>query len=335
MAGIRSEFNTNNLTAVLIHLAILFTGLVMTSAPAHASEVLVDRVLGTVNGQPFLYSDVSSKVENGPLITVSEYPATEQAPPFERATQDVVNLSLIKQKAKELDLDVTDEELDAEITEFLASKGLEKKGLEGFLARQNKTYEEYRQDFRNQLILGRFQRRVIAPLIKVTDKDLETAYIKRSGSSSDLVEIILRQISIQIPEGAGSVISEAKRSLAREARSKIEAGVPFVDAVKLYSDDRQKAANGGLMEGVHLKDLNPVIRKEIERLDVGGVTAPVEIGSNILIFKIEDRKISLGKDMQRKKAELEAEIRSAELANQTRRWLSEQRQRSKIDIIVK
>ena len=34
-------------------------------------------------------------------------------------------------------------------------------------------------------------------------------------------------------------------------------------------------------------------------------------------------------------AELEAEIRNAELANQTRRWLSEQRQRSKIEIIAK
>lgn len=332
MAGIRPEFNTRHLATFLIAAGVTLGA---KCPRASAAEILVDRVLGSVNGQPFLYSDVSAKVANGPLVTISEYPATEQSPPFERAMQDIVNLILIQQKAKELDLDVSDDELEAEISDFLASKGLDKRGLETFLQRENKSYEEYKQDFRNQIILGRFQRRVIAPLIKVTDKDLETAYIKRSGSSSDLVEIVLRQISIQIPEGSGSVIADAKRSLAREARSKIEAGVPFVDAVKLYSDDREKAANGGLMDSVHLKDLTPAIRKEIERLDIGGVTAPIEVGSTIMIFKVEDRKVSLGKDMQRKKAELEAEIRAAELANQTRRWLSEQRQRSKIDIIVK
>ena len=330
MARGRAQLNPNYLATILI--AALSVGL---GFQAMAAEILVDRVLGSVNGQPFLYSDVATKVETGPLVTVSEFPATEQSPPFEKATQDLINFQLIQQKAKELELDVSDDELEIEIADFLSGKGLDKHGLQSFLAKENKSYEDYKQDFRHQIILGRFQRRVIAPLIKVTDRDLETAYMKRSGSASDLVEIVLRQISIVIPDGSGEVISEAKRSLAREARSKIEAGAPFDDAVKLYSDDRQKAANGGLLEGVRLKDLAPAIRKEIERLDVGGVTPPIEIGSSILIFKVESRKVSLGKDMQKKKAELEAEIRNAELANQTRRWLSEQRLRSKIEIIVK
>ncbi len=329
MARVCTQLHTNHLAPILIISAAWL------SLPAMAAEVLVDRVLGSVNGQPFLYSEVASKVQIGPLVTVSEFPATEQSPPFEQAMQDIINFQLVQQKAKELDLDVSDDELEAEIGEFLSGKGLDKRGLQTFLAKENKSYEDYKQDFRNQIILGRFQRRVIAPLIKVTDKDLETAYLKRSGAASDLVELILRQIVIQIPEGSGQVIAEAKRALALEARSKIEAGVSFADAVKLYSDDREKANNGGLMGGVRLKDLTPAIRKEIERLDVGGVTAPIEIGSSFLIFKVEDRKVTLGKDMQKKKIELEAEIRSAELASQTRRWLAEQRQRSKIDVIVK
>jgi peptidyl-prolyl cis-trans isomerase SurA len=331
MARGRTQLNPHHIPSIII----VGTCLLFYASFATAAEVLVDRVLGSVNGQPFLYSDVANKVQSGPLITVSEFPATEQSPPFEKAMQDIINFQLIQQKAKELELDVSNDELESEIADFLGSKGLDKRGLQSFLAKENKSYEEYKQDFRNQIILGRFQRRVIAPLIKVTDRDLETAYMKRSGAASDLVEITLRQISIQIPDGSGQVISEAKRALAREARSKIEGGVAFEDAVKLYSDDRQKAANGGLLEPVRLKDLAPAIRKEIERLDTGGVTPPLEISSSILIFKVEDRKVSLGKDMQKKRAELEAEIRNAELANQTRRWLSEQRQRSKIEIIAK
>jgi hypothetical protein len=39
--------------------------------------------------------------------------------------------------------------------------------------------------------------------------------------------------------------------------------------------------------------------------------------------------------MEKKKLELENESRTAELQNQLRRWLADQRQRSKIEIIEK
>jgi peptidyl-prolyl cis-trans isomerase SurA len=342
MAGIRFEHRSNYVTAVVrkltcnrgLHKTFVLLA-AMAASPAYPAEVLVDRVLGSVDGQAFLYSDVAAKVKTGPLVVISDYPATEQSTPFERALQDTINLQLVLQKAKELDIEVTEDELDAEINEFLQSRGLSRDGLERFLSEEKKSFEEYKRDFRNNIVVARFQRRVIVPLIKVTDKDLETAYLKKSGSSSDLVEITLRQIVIQIPENAGSVITDAKRSLAQEARTKVQAGVSFEDAVRLYSDDRQKVAKGGLMEGVRLRDLAAPIRKEIERLDTGDVSQPVEIGSAIYIFKVEDRKISLGKDMQKKKLELENEIRNAELQNQMRRWLADQRQRSKIEVIEK
>lgn len=330
MARSSAQFNSGNIAALLILAATsLFTN------QSYAVEVLIDRVLGSVNGEPILYSDVSSKITTGPLVVVSEFPATEQSPPFERALNDRINFELILQKSRELDLDIDDAEVESQISEFLSSKGLDRASLRRFLSQENKTYEQYKDDFRNQLVLGRFQRRVIAPLVKVTDRDLETAYLRTTGTTSDLVEVVLRKIVITIPDGSGSVIAEAKRSQARDARTKIESGFPFENAVKLYSDDPSKEESGGKMEPVRMKDLAPVILKEVERLDIGGITAPIEIGSSIYLFKVEDRKVSLGKNMEQKRAELEAELRNAELANQLRRWLSEQRQRSKIEIIVK
>ncbi|MEY4631695.1 MAG: hypothetical protein RIQ81_1815 [Pseudomonadota bacterium] len=341
MAGICPKFSADHLTKVLtgFHgrkaLGLLLAAAGAWSLPALAAEELVDRVLGSVDGQAFLYSDVMTKVKTGPLVVISEYPASDQATPFERALQDTINFQIVLQKAKDLEIEVSDDELDAEINEFLQSRGLTKEGLERFLAAEKKSMEQYREDLRSNIVAARFQRRVIVPLIKVTDKDLETAYLKKSGSTSDLVEVTLRQVVIQIPETAGGVVADAKRSQAKEARAKIDAGVSFEDAVRLYSDYRQKAVRGGLMDPVRLRDLTPQIRREIERLDTGDVSQPVEIGSSIYIFKVEDRKISLGKDMQRKKLELENEIRNAELQNQLRRWLAEQRQRSRIEVIEK
>lgn len=329
MAGCRTQLNSGYISAFVTVV------LCCISLTAYGNEVLVDRVLGSINGEPILYSEVASKITTGPLVAISEYPATEQSTPFERALNDRINFELILQKAKELEIDFEDSEVESQISEFLSSKGLDRASLRNFLNQENKTYEQYKEDFRNQLILGQFQRRVIAPLVKVTDRDLETAYLRSVGSTSDLVEIVLRKIMISIPDGSGPVIAEAKRAQARDARTKIETGFPFEDAVKLYSDDPAKDANEGKMEPVRMKDLAPVILKEVERLEAGGVSAPIEIGNSIYLFKVEERKVSLGKNMEKKRAELEAQLRNSELANQLRRWLAEQRQRSKIEIIVK
>src|SRR5262249_12008056 len=56
-------------------------------AAAATGDELVDRIVAVVDGRPILYSDVKAKVDKGPLVVVSEYPATESAPQFDRALQ--------------------------------------------------------------------------------------------------------------------------------------------------------------------------------------------------------------------------------------------------------
>jgi hypothetical protein len=89
MARICAKLRSNHIAALVIGLSAAH------SVKAHAAEVLIDRVLGSVDGQPFLYSEVAAKVQSGPLVVVSEYPATEQSTPFEKALQDTINFQLI------------------------------------------------------------------------------------------------------------------------------------------------------------------------------------------------------------------------------------------------
>ncbi len=303
------------------------------SAVAADGEVLVDRMVAVVDGHPILYSNVMDKVDKGPLVVVSEYPAEETAQPYERALQDSINFELVMAKAKDLEIDVRDDEVEAEIKSFLESRGLTRDGLLEHLTQQKMNYEDYKSDFRNQMILRRFQGRVITPLVKLTDKDVETYYLKKSGATSDLVELVLRQILVSVTATAAPEVIEAKRKLAKEVHQKLADGMGFPEAVKIYSDEEKARENGGLMGAVKVKDLAPQIRNEVEALDVGQFTAPVRTSLGFHIFFLEEKKFSGSREFLTQKKQLEFELRNLELANQTRRWLTEQRQKSKVEMV--
>ena len=95
--------------------AAFLLALASTSSSAVEGEVLVDRIVAVVDGHPILYSSVMDKVDKGPLVVVSEYPAEETSPPYERALQDAINFQLVMAKAKDLEIDVRDDEVEAEI----------------------------------------------------------------------------------------------------------------------------------------------------------------------------------------------------------------------------
>jgi peptidyl-prolyl cis-trans isomerase SurA len=316
-----------------LSIAIAFFSALFAATTATSQEVIVDRIVAIVDGTPILRSDLMDKINKGPLVMVSEYPADESATAMERALQDSINFELVISKARELEIDVQDDEVDAEIKHFLDSKGLTTDDLQKHLSSQDTTIEDYKTDFKDQMIFRRFQGRVINPLVKITDKDIETFYLKRSGSTSDLVELVLRHILISVAPNASDSIQDAKRKLAAEVHQKLQDGMAFAEAAKIYSDEERARENGGLMNPIKMKDLAGAIRAEVETLDIGQFTAPVRTSLGFHIFFLEEKRFAGSQEFQAQKRQLEFELRTLELQAQTRRWLQEQRQRTKVEII--
>ncbi len=322
--------------ALIVHFASFDTVFAKDDANAKApaqGEVLVDRIVAIVNQQPILYSQVQEKVKIGPLVVVSEYPANEKSASYERALNDAINFELIIQKSKELELDVEDGDVETEIDKLLESRGVSREQLMQYLKEQKKSYKEYKDDSRSFMILRKFQGRVIFPLVKITDKDVETYYLKKSGVSADLLTLSLRQIVIQVSSNMAPNVRDAKRALVEDVHKKLIGGMKFEDAAKIYSDDASAKENGGLMPKLRLKDLSSDLRKSIENLEPGQFSAPIKTSMGYHIFYLEEKAFAENQDFLKQKKNLSVELENIELINQTKKWLSEQRQRSKVTII--
>ncbi len=298
---------------------------------AQETEELVDKIVAIVNATPILHSKVEEKVKIGPLVTISDFPSDEKSPPFDRALNDSINYELVMDKIDELEIEIKESEVEAQIDSMLTSQQQTREQLNQFLTEQGKSYDEWKDDFRNQMLVMRFKGRVIAPLLKVTDRDIETYFLKKSGGQSDALVLNLRQLLIQVDKDATSEVIAAKEVLAKEVHQKIIGGTEFTEAVKLYSDGPNARTQGGLMTGVRLKDLSKDLRNEIEKLQVGEFSAPLRTSLGFHIFLLEDKKFSASAEFLAQKQNLEYELRNQELADQTRRWIQEARQKAKIE----
>jgi peptidyl-prolyl cis-trans isomerase SurA len=322
------------LSSIILSSAMLFTTLFSFLAFApnaralDSGEILIDRVLAIVNGRSIFYSDIRRKMDPGPIVVVSEYPANRDAPPQTRALNDAINFELIMAAAKYLDISISDSDLDVEINRNLEDQKMTKEKLSEILKSEGESMENYRRDFSNQLVLRRFQRRIIAPSIKITDKDVETYYLSQSGiSANDLVEVKLRQLLIKIDPAMKKELSDAKKNLANDIYTKLKNGLDFTDAIGLYSDDPATKRGEQPPLVIRLKDLSASINAAVEPLKPNEVTRPISTPNGMVIFQLIERKLGENRDFANQKEKITQELQLIELGNQTTKWLAEQHQR--------
>ena len=300
---------------------------------AAEGEVLLDRVLAVVDNHAIFFSDIQRKIATGPLVAVSEYPAQADATPQTKALNDSINFELIMGAAKDLDLEVSEVDLDQEINRYLEEQHITKDKLADILKTEGETLENYRRDFRNQLILRRFQRRVILPSIKITDKDIETYFLSQQGSAaSEQIEVNLKQIIIKLDQSMPENLRDVRKKLAQEVYSKLKDGMDFTEGAGVYSDDQEGKKTASAIS-VKLRDLSPAIRTAIEPLKQGEFTAPIDTGAGLIIFQLAERKIAVNRDFEAKKAQLDQELKLIELRKLTNKWVADQRQRATIKMI--
>ncbi len=308
---------------------IMVVTLLGSSSTLLADEVLIDRMIAEINGDVITYSDVLKKMRRGNVVEVAAFPAVQTDPPFEVALQDLINKNLVIQKVEEAGVEMSDDKVEQEITDFLAKKGSNREALKRALDQEGITYEQYAEDFKNSMLIKHFQGRFIVPSIKISAKDVELHYFKMLGSAPRGLKLKLKQIFIELPEDASDDIKESKHQLLETIKTKLNEGMPIGDVAKQFSD----APSGFDLPPVEVVDLSPQFRGEVEKLEVGQHTNPIQTGAGFYIFHLEQKILTDSADFEARRREVEMDLRAREMERETTSWIENQRNTSKIRII--
>ena len=307
---------------ILTALATLLFG-----APADTNGTEKDRVVAVVNGYKITKAELDRQV--GLLMPRSFFHSTvtpEKLKEVEKdALKELEKKHLLLQYAKRKGYKISDSVLKREEKKIREAFG-SKENFEAGLKRANLTYETFKKELRNDLLMQKLYDKEIKS--ELSEDDLKKYYEENRYKFKRPEKIKVRIIYIRNdptdPKGREKALKRAKEALA-----KIKEGEDFADVASKYSNAMSRI-KGGDMGFVHKGMLDEPIEKAAFSLKKGEMSDIVETPTGFYIIKLEDISPAVQLGFDEIKDRLKKELKAKNEKRNLDRILKSMRKNAKI-----
>lgn len=188
-----------------------------------------------------------------------------------------------------------------------------------------RTYESYRQEARDALIMGEMVRLKIAQEIIISPKRIERVYQENQDKYRVAERAKVRMIMIDARLHARN----EPPKIAAEALAKVRAGEDFAKVADEYSDDARsnKGGDRGWIERGQTT-LDRRLMDAVFQLSKGQVSDPVDLGGSQFIIKVEEQRPAQVKPISEVRLEIENQLKIEERNRLQKAWLGRLRKKS-------
>lgn len=261
------------------------------SSGVHAQALMpsqpLDKIVAVAEDSVILQSELDAAVAN----VLNQYRANpQQLPPRDvlerQVLESLIMLRLQVQRAKDTGIRVSDSDIDQAVQRVAENNKMTVDQLRGSLARDNMSYEDFRNHLRDQILVQRLQQRVVQSQSNVSDSEVDILLASNSLKSG---EVHLQHILIGLPNGADASQIAAARAKADEVKAKIDGGMNFTTAAIQYSS-AQDALQGGDLGWRRYDEVPEAFANLVEGMKPGDVSQPLRGPSGFHIVKVVDKR---------------------------------------------
>lgn len=298
---------------------------------------LVDRIVAVVNDDIILHSELDealSVIEAG--LERQGYSPAEKMRILQgqrkKALDKLIYDKLTDQQVQRNELKIGEEEVDATIVRIREANKLSEEELLHALEMDGMTYDEYRNQLKDQMLRSQLVNREVKSKIVITEEDVKRYYDAHQEQYVGSVKYDLRHILINVsPDADPSEKSVALKQI-NLIRERLRSGEPFEKMAERFSQAPTASRGGRLgVFGAHLLTEN--ILKALQGLDMHQFSDVVETDQGYQIFYLDDIINTGGKTLEEATPEIYDKL-FAEVVDETfNTWLQDLRKRSHIQIL--
>ena len=188
----------------------------------------VDRIVAVVNDEVITAHELRSRT------AISEMQLRRQKiqpPPRDVLERQVLERMIVDraqlQLARETGVRVDDGTVNAAIGRVAESNGLTVPALRQRLEADGLSFNQFREDIRQDIILSRLREREVDNRIQISESELDNFVAEQAGVSADAQEVNLAQILLRVPENADSGRIDETRKRAEDLLAQLKGGADF------------------------------------------------------------------------------------------------------------
>ncbi|NIQ12966.1 MAG: hypothetical protein GTO02_00710 [Candidatus Dadabacteria bacterium] len=244
--------------------------------------------------------------------------------------EKMIDQKILDQEAGKRGIVVSEAELDATIGELKKRFNINEENIESELKKQNLTLEEFREQWRYQLLSKKLLDTNLKGKIAVSEDEIVDYYRENYGGGEEIeYESQVRISHILIPLDEENAL-EKSTEIANMAKS----GKDFAGLAKEYSKDSLSASKGGDLGYFNKGDLVVELEQAIEQTEIGGITDPIITSGGYHIVKVTDRKKSDTASVGNYRDEIKQTLYNKKLEEFLKNWISDLKDDSYIEIKI-
>ena len=312
---------------------------VLALAVSPAAAVVLDRIAAVVNDEIILDSEVNqnalqtARAELGDVDFASPEGQRKFEQHRKKTLESLVERVLIMQQAREMKVEITDDELRTAVDSVRTQNNLSPEQFQEALKQQGfNSIEEYKKSLQKQLLQLRVINQAVRSKITVGDDEVRALYAQNvRQASGDAMQVHLKQIFLALPAGASAAQIDEKRRTGMKIVADLRAGKEFAQLAKQHGDDAASKA-GGDLGFLTRGDLPPELREPVAGMDVGDVRGPIQSDRGLHILQLLEKKSGEVKSFDDVKEDLRRQLYEQSLERGIQNWTKELRRKAHVDI---
>ncbi|OGV67841.1 MAG: hypothetical protein A2498_02320 [Lentisphaerae bacterium RIFOXYC12_FULL_60_16] len=306
---------------------VSLAGMVVFAAGAAAdpatNRVFVDGLAARVNGKAITVSEVLVYVEPVRRQLVRAYSGADlqdrMNKAFLEALDQMIERHLILDAYELQERKLPDWVIDQRISEIVhESFDGDRAALVRALAQDRLTYDQWRNEIQNQIILAAMRQSYVGDMVVVSPRAVSDHYEQHRETYRTSEEVRLRVIELttgSTPEEVARQRRQAEQLLAR-----LKAGEDFTVLARQQADN-PRAAEGGDMGWLPVSHVRTELADAAGPLRPGEISRLIETPDRFYLVKLEGRKASAIQEFPAVRAAIERDLRGQAADRLYQAWI--------------
>ena len=297
---------------------------------ASASAEVVSRVAAVVNKDIITTLELDQKLR-AQLAKLEKQPSPVQLGALrQELLSRMIEEKLVQQRIKELNLTVSEEEIETAILDVQKKNNLTREELKDAVALQGLEFEAYRDNLKQQILRFKLISEEVRSQIDVPEREIRNYYEAHAEDYRLPPEVRLSAITFPVSEKASEQERSKVKEMVAEALQRVRNGEEMNDVVASYNETY--GATGSQMGSFEYDELVPGFRSAIEGLEDGDYSEPVQVGEAIHLLRVDEREAGGLRDFDAVKFDIYQMILDQKTDARIKEWTKALKANAFIDI---